>query len=150
MENIITRLAKHSDLERVAELFDLYRQFYSRPSDIQLAKDFISQRFTNNESVIFIAEDSQQSIVGFCQLYPTFCSVLAAPIFILYDLFVIDVARKNGVGRCLLLQSETYVKSKGAKRLDLTTARDNVSAQSLYESLDWQKDEVFLGYNKVV
>jgi hypothetical protein len=32
-------------------------------------------------------------------------------------------------------------------RLDLTTARTNTAAQSLYESLQWQRDAVFLTYN---
>jgi len=34
--------------------------------------------------------------------------------------------------------------------MDLTTARTNVVAQSLYESLGWVRDEVFLGYSRRV
>jgi ribosomal protein S18 acetylase RimI-like enzyme len=30
--------------------------------------------------------------------------------------------------------------------MDLTTARNNVTAQALYTALGWQRDEVFLTY----
>ena len=40
------------------------------------------------ESVLIVAETWTKALVGFCQLYPTFCSVKAAPTYTLYDLFV--------------------------------------------------------------
>jgi hypothetical protein len=50
------------------------------------------------ESVILVAEDERSALVGFCQLYPSFCSVEAKPIYVLYDLFVIPSARQSGAG----------------------------------------------------
>jgi ribosomal protein S18 acetylase RimI-like enzyme len=35
-------------------------------------------------------------------------------------------------------------------RLDLTTAKNNHTAQSLYESLGWVRDEIFYAYNKQI
>jgi ribosomal protein S18 acetylase RimI-like enzyme len=32
-------------------------------------------------------------------------------------------------------------------RLELSTARSNATAQALYESLGWRRDDVYLGYN---
>ena len=32
--------------------------------------------------------------------------------------------------------------------MDLTTARTNLPAQALYESLGWEQDQVFLTYNR--
>jgi hypothetical protein len=46
------RLANKNDLNEVAELFDAYRIFYKKPSDIDGAKEFISERITNNDSRI--------------------------------------------------------------------------------------------------
>ena len=89
-------------------------------------------------------------MIGFCQLDPTFCSVEAAPIFTLYDLFVAPQSRTSGAGRQLMLAAEDYARASGAVRLDLTTARDNLRAQSVYESLDWVRDEVFFTYNKAI
>lgn len=47
------RQAMISDLDLVAPLFDAYRQFYRKPTDIALAKQFLSERIQRGESVIF-------------------------------------------------------------------------------------------------
>ncbi len=142
-----TRRANLQDADAIAPLFDAYRQFYEQASDLALARSFIGARLEKGESVIFVAEDAGV-MVGFCQLYPTFCSVEAAPIYTLYDLFVTQAARKSGAGRQMMLAAEDHARATGAVRLDLTTARDNLRAQSVYESLDWVRDEIFYTYNK--
>lgn len=146
--NIVIREAAFSDLRNLAELFDLYRQFYEQEPDYELAFQFLSSRFKNSESTILIAESDDLGLVGFCQLYPTFCSLEATPIYSLSDLFVLPDARKLGVGRQLLLAAEVRALADGKARMDLTTAKTNIPAQSLYESLGWQRDEVFYAYNK--
>jgi ribosomal protein S18 acetylase RimI-like enzyme len=148
MTGISTRLAGLDDVEAVASLFDAYRQFYKQPADLSLARRFIHERLSRDESVLFVAEDETKTIVGFCQLYPTFCSVRAAPTYTLYDLFVIPEARGSGAGRALMLAAEAHGLAAGVARMDLSTARDNTVAQALYESLGWLRDEVFFVYNK--
>ena len=146
---ISIRQAAVQDAAAIAPLFDAYRQFYQQPPAIDAAHAFISERLERGQSVIFVAED-QGNMLGFCQLYPTFCSVAAAPIFTLYDLFVTPDARTSGAGRQLMLAAESHARAAGAVRLDLTTAKDNLRAQSVYEALDWVRDEVFYTYNKAL
>lgn len=146
------RQATPGDLEQVAALFNAYRQFYEQPADLALATQFIRARMHNNESVILVAEpaDASGPLTGFCQLYPSFCSVLAQPIYTLYDLFVTPEARQTGSGRALLMAAHVHARTHGFARLDLTTAKTNLAAQSLYQSLGWVRDEVYLSYNKSV
>ena len=148
MHNISTRLAKTEDIGALAPLFDAYRQFYEQKADLALAAAFIAQRLERNESILLVAEDVHQDILGFCQLYPTFCSAAAAPIHVLYDLFVTPAARKTGAGKALLLAAEQQARQAGSARMDLTTARTNLAAQSLYRSFGWVRDEVFYTYSK--
>ena len=140
------RRARRDDLDALAPLFDAYRRFYEQPGDIALASAFLDERLERGESVIFVAEAEQQ-LLGFCQLYPSWCSVEAARIFVLYDLFVDDGVRRAGVGRQLMLAAQAFGRAAGAARLDLSTARTNARAQALYESLGWRRDDVFLTYN---
>ncbi len=98
------------------------------------------------ESAILVAE-GDGALLGFCQLYPGWCSVAAARIFVLYDLFVDAGVRRAGVGRALMLAAQAFGREAGAVRLDLSTARTNTRAQALYESLGWQRDEVYLTYS---
>jgi ribosomal protein S18 acetylase RimI-like enzyme len=146
MADLITRLAKLEDLDQVANLFDQYRQFYSQVPDISLAKKFIEERMQRQESVIWVAEKKSE-LMGFCQLYPTFCSVEAAPIMVLYDLFVSPKARNAGVGRALMESAQQYAKQNGFARCYLSTAKNNFTAQALYESLGWERDDVYYSYS---
>ena len=140
------RRAVPADLDALAPLFDAYRRFYEQPGDIALASAYLHDRMERGESVILVAEADRQ-LLGFCQLYPSWCSVAAARIFVLYDLFVDDGVRRAGVGRQLMLAAQAFGREAGAVRIDLSTARTNARAQALYESLGWQRDDVYLSYN---
>ena len=146
MTALATRHATPDDLDQLAPLFDAYRRFYEQPGDVALASAFLHARMERGESTILVAESDGQ-LLGFCQLYPTWCSVAAARIFVLYDLFVDEGVRRGGVGRALMLAAQDFGRAAGAVRLDLTTARANTRAQALYESLGWQRDDVYLSYN---
>lgn len=148
MPDVRTRLAAPADLNDLAVLFDAYRQFYGEPPDPAAAAQFTGDRMRNGESIIVVAETGAGDVVGFCQMYPSFCSVRAAPIGILYDLFVAPSARRTGAGRALMVAAERLAREKGFARIDLSTAKTNRAAQSLYESLGWVRDDVFLVYNK--
>jgi ribosomal protein S18 acetylase RimI-like enzyme len=148
MADVTTRLAESRDLDAVAALFDAYRQFYEMPPDLALARRYLGERFTHGESTILVAEDAKGVIVGFTQLYPAFCSVLADRTFVLYDLFVTPAARGAGAGRALMEAAEAYARAHGAARLQLQTARTNLIGQSLYESCGWKRDDLFYVYEK--
>jgi ribosomal protein S18 acetylase RimI-like enzyme len=134
-----TRPAEERDLPAVAALFDAYRQFYEMPADLALARRYLGERFERGESVILVAEDARGEIIGFTQLYPAFCSVLADRTYVLYDLFVTPAARGTGAGRALMEAAEAYARAHGAARLQLQTAVTNRVGQSLYESCGWKR-----------
>lgn len=144
------REAAGEDVRRLTELFDAYRQFYELPADLSTSGAYIAARLAARDSVLLVAADEQQELVGFCQLYPSWCSLLAAPIYVLYDLFVDPCGRRAGVGRALLLAAADRARQDGKARMDLSTARTNVQAQALYESLGWRRDDKFLTYNLTI
>lgn len=150
MRPIQTRIATLADLDVIAPLFDAYRQFYAQTPDLAVARSFIQNRLQNGESVVLLASNEMEQVVGFCQLYPTFCSVEARPVYSLYDLFVSPAARRSGAGKILLQAAEKLAAKNGKARMDLTTARTNKPAQAAYESLGWVRDEVFYAYSKSI
>ena len=150
MTNLQIRMATLADADSIAPLFDAYRQFYEQPADLDMASAFIRERLQKCESIILLAATETHRLVGFCQMYPSFCSVEAKPIYALYDLFVQPQARRSGAGRLLLRAAEKHAAKTGAARMDLTTAKNNLSAQSLYESCGWHRDEVFHAYSRRV
>ena len=142
----IKRLEKIHTQE-LGRLFNLYRIFYEQPSDHKLALKFINERMEMNESIVFVYEESQKKLNGFVQLYASFCSVSAEPILILYDLFVEQEKRGEGIGRKLMDCAKDFAKSNDYSRLELSTAKNNYVGQSLYESLGYELDNEFLHYS---
>ena len=140
------RRAANADLTQLAGLFDRYRQFYREPADAGLALQFIGERLRRGDSLILVATADSDALLGFTQTYPTLCSVSAAPIAILYDLFVAGHARRRGVGRTLLEAARRHAEQSGAARMELATAAANHGAQRLYESLGWIRDNEFYRY----
>ena len=94
-----------------------------------------------------MAEEESGIFSGFVQLYPSFCSVSATPILILYDLYVEQESRSKGIGRKLMNAAKEYAKLNDYDRLELSTAKDNYIGQALYESLGYQKDDEFFHYS---
>jgi len=139
--------AEEKDLEELGRLFNLYRIFYEEEDDLEKASRYISERFNRRDSEIFVAQEGNTELVGFVQLYPSFCSVSAVPILILYDLYVDHSHRGKGIGRLLMNAARDFAKDNGFRRLELSTAKDNHIGQSLYESLGYELDEEFLHYS---
>lgn len=135
-----------SQLDALAELFDQYRVFYGQSADRSASQSFIESRLRNQDSAIFVAIQDEQ-LAGFTQLYPSFSSVSMRPIWILNDLFVSPTFRRIGVARRLMNHAATYARRTGAIRLELATQITNRSAQSLYESLGYVKDEEYYHYS---
>jgi ribosomal protein S18 acetylase RimI-like enzyme len=144
--SVTVRHAVIGDLDELVPLFDAYRQFYGQPHDLARARAFLRERFANAQSVVFLARDGEGAAVGFTQLYPSFSSTRTARTLVLNDLYVSPEARGSGVGRNLLAAAAAYGRAIGAVELSLMTARTNHTAQRLYESAGWVRDEVFLTY----
>ncbi|WP_199271627.1 N-acetyltransferase [Paraglaciecola sp. L3A3] len=120
------KIAELENLQGVTSLFNDYRMFYQQESDLTLAEDFISARIKNQDSVIFIAQNTQLECLGFCQLYPSFSSVSAQKTWILNDLFVTEALRGQGIATKLLTAAKTHAKQTQTKGITLLTAEKNV------------------------
>lgn len=149
LENIRIGRATINHIDLIAPLFDAYRQFYDQKPDLDLALRFIRERLDKDESVIFLAtaeRSGETAGMGFTQLYPTFCSVKAQNVWVLYDLFVAPEARRSGIGRKLMNEARKMAEESGAAWVGLSTAITNKQAQALYEQLGYEREEEFYDY----
>lgn len=137
--------ATMEDLEGVSNLFNLYRIFYERTSDLKGARAYIKERLEKKDSVIFVVKNKQE-YVGFTQLYPTFSSISMKRAWILNDLYVKAEARKQGIGEMLLQKAKDYAIETGAKSISLSTAPDNYYAQRLYIKNGYIRDTQYYQY----
>ena len=130
--------AQKSDLDQLVLLFDLYRQFYKQKSDVLEAKAFLSQRFDRDESIVYVAADSDQ-LVGFTQIYPIWSSVRMKPLWLLNDLYVTKEYRGKHIGESLMNKAIEMAQKHDACGVTLETGVSNTVGQSLYEKLGFNK-----------
>ena len=137
--------ANKNHIKDVSVLFDLYRQFYKYQKDLNNSKNYLHKRIVNNESIIFIGTENEK-IIAFVQLYETFDSLNLSKKLVLYDLYVLEKYRKLGIGRKLMNKSKDFAKNNNFPRIELSTSIDNYSAQKLYESLGYIRDNEYYNY----
>ena len=121
-----------NNLDTISSLFDSYRVFYEKASDLDGAKVFLSDRLTNNESVIYLAQDDEGKGLGFIQLYPLFSSTRMSRLWLLNDLFVDTSARRQGIAKVLLERAKEHCKETNARGFFLETGVDNKEGNALY------------------
>ena len=147
MSVITVRLANFNDLDAVASLFDLYRQFYKKSPNLAGARSYLETRLTNKDSSLFVAESEDGTLAGFAQLYPSFSSLGMSRTWILNDLYVTETHRRSGIATSLIKTVHAYAKSTGATSINLETQHDNKKAQALYEKFGYEAEQDFLFYS---
>jgi|TARA_B110000503_G_scaffold37214_1_gene60895 GNAT superfamily N-acetyltransferase len=131
--------ANLNHLDDLAVLFDVYRVFYKKETDLDAAKKFLRERLANDQSVIFMVYNDSRA-VGFTQLYPVFSSVNMAAVWLLNDLFVDPVYRGKKIGKQLLEAAQNHCTASGAKGVSLETEQTNVVGNKLYPIMGFEKD----------
>lgn len=134
------RPASTNDLDLLAELFDAYRVFYKKNSDVEAAKEFLKERLSRHESEIFVAESETTQLVGFVQLYPLFSSTRMKRLWLLNDLFVSTDYRGKNISVQLIDKAKDLARETDACGLILETAKANEIGNSLYPRAGFELD----------
>ena len=137
---MIIRKAELGDLRSLAQLFDEYRVFYKKDSDILSAQSFLKERIEKKESVIFISFNEEGIMTGFTQLYPLFSSTRMQRFWLLNDLYVNANYRRQGFSVGLIERAKTLCRESGACGMMLETAKTNVEGNKLYPKTGFALD----------
>ncbi len=138
----MTRKATLQDIGQLSELFDQYRVFYHKDSDLPAAEQFLTERIEKRDSEIFVAEN-EGKLVGFVQLYPLFSSTRMKRYWLLNDLFVNEKYRGKGFSKALIEKAKEMAKSTDACGILLETGKSNDIGNKLYPSCGFELyDEV--------
>lgn len=135
------RKVEKTDLNPLSKLFDDYRQFYRKDSDIEAAIIFLSERLKNKDSEIFVAEAEGQKLLGFVQLYPLFSSTRMKKLWLLNDLFVDPEYRGKGIAVQLIETAKKLVRDSSACGMYLETEKSNIIGNNLYPKTGFQLNE---------
>jgi GNAT superfamily N-acetyltransferase len=132
--------AHQGHLNELVHLFDAYRIFYKKESNLDGAKHFLSERMQQKESIIFVAL-LEEKLVGFTQLYPLFSSTNMMPIWLLNDLFVAKEHRGKQISKGLIKAAQEHCKITKANGISLETEKSNVPGNALYPKMGFALDQ---------
>ncbi|SIT24909.1 Ribosomal protein S18 acetylase RimI [Chryseobacterium ureilyticum] len=132
-----TRKAIITDVPQLAELFDQYRIFYHKESDIPAAIKFLQERIESKDSEIFVAEENG-SLTGFVQLYPIFSSTRMQRYWLLNDLYVNENYRGKGYSKELIEESKELCRTSNACGILLETGKSNDIGNQLYPACGFE------------
>lgn len=136
------REAANKDLAQLCKLFDGYRVFYGKNSDLDGAHDFLSERLKDGDSEIYVCETKDNNLVGFVQLYPLFSSTRMKKMWLLNDLFVSSDFRGKGISIKLIARAKKLVIDSHACAMFLETEKSNLIGNNLYPKTGFKLNEV--------
>ncbi len=140
MTNITIKRASIEGIDQLSVLFNDYRVFYKKEPDLNAAKQFMMERLQNDDSVIFVAENSHRKTVGFVQLYPLYSSTRMKKLWLLNDLYVDVNYRGLGISKLLLDQAKKHCIKTKACAILLESEKTNTIANKLYVASGFKKD----------
>lgn len=129
-----------NDIKNLSELFNDYRIFYEMESDLEGAKKFLLERIKNKESEIFVAENPENNLIGFVQMYPIFSSTRMKRLWLLNDLFVVENHRGLGVSVLLINKAKELCIETKSCGIVLETAKSNDVGNKLYPKAGFSID----------
>jgi len=142
--NIKIREAANSDLPTLGRLgallvqehhdFDPRRFLAAKNRTPQDYASFLGARLNDRNAVVLVAETKGETIgYAYGEIEGYDYMSLRGPAGVLNDLIVDPAYRGRGIGRWLLDEIISRLKSRGVPRIVLSTAAKNKSAQRLFE-----------------
>ncbi|MEN6542391.1 GNAT family N-acetyltransferase [Parvibaculum sp.] len=116
------------------ELWAGYLAFYETALAPDVTEDTWA-RLLSGELIGLVAVDGEDRPLGFAHALLHAGTWSPKPLCYLEDLFVLPQARGQGAARALIEALAACGRSEGWLRLYWQTARDNVTAQALYDKL---------------
>ncbi len=133
---ITIRPARSEDAETLLGLIDALADYeeLARPDEGARAR-LTHDAFVANPPrfEVFLAEDTNEGVVGYAVVIPTYSTFLAKPTLYLEDLFVHPRGRRLGVGTALIQFLATESLKRGYGRMEWVCLDWNLPAIGFYE-----------------
>jgi GNAT superfamily N-acetyltransferase len=126
------RDAEPQDFDAVTNLLELLGRARVTNETRDRCREIYASQISDPTASHLVAEDDDGTIVGFCSLH--FRNRLNHPTAQAWipDLFVLESARRRGIGRALLQEAERHALDRGCWDLTLESAYQRTEAHLLY------------------
>lgn len=145
---LTVRPVTQTDLAQWGILWEAYNTFYKRILPPAITRTTWSRFFDDNEPVHALVAEKDGRLLGLVHYLFHRSTTLIGPTCYLQDLFTLEEARGQGVGRALIEAVYERAKSAGSLRVYWQTHETNRTAMALYDKIAERSG--FLVYRKVL
>jgi GNAT superfamily N-acetyltransferase len=139
MDSMHIREARPADFESWLPLWQGYNAFYGRsgPSALpgEISRTTWARFFDAAEPVHALVAERNRTLLGLAHYLYHRSTIMLAPICYLQDLFTVEAARGQGVGRALIEAVYGRAQAAGSTRVYWQTHETNATARALYDKL---------------
>ncbi|MSQ73068.1 MAG: GNAT family N-acetyltransferase [Betaproteobacteria bacterium] len=132
---LIVRSAVPADLARWEPLWKGYNTFYKRTLASEITRLTWSRFFDAHEPVNALVAERDGRLLGLAHYLFHRSTTMIAPTCYLQDLFTVEAARGQGVGRALIESVYERARTAGSVRVYWQTHQTNHTAMKLYDKL---------------
>lgn len=130
------------EFEELLPLIAAYQRFYEAEGiDEERNRTFFRRFLAPSEDGLLLGARSGGRLVGYACLYWHFSSLEATESVLMNDLYVVEDARGQGVGRALIEATAEVARERGVPFVEWSTAPDNHAAQRLYDTTGAERSE---------
>lgn len=133
-DRVLVRPVRESDVQA---LLPLFRAFYGDHFGEAFTEENVARRLRRiGRAETFLVAEEGGRLVGFTSLRVV-PAIDPTPYAEVTDLFVVEDARRRGVGTALVRHCEDLARTRGAATLVLLTGHANPDAQAFYRRLGY-------------
>jgi GNAT superfamily N-acetyltransferase len=151
-DHLLIRAVSKDDFAQWKVLWDGYNAFYGREGTTALPETITritwSRFFDGYEPMQALVADRSGQLLGLAHLLFHRSTISIESMCYLQDLFTLETARGEGVGRALIEEVYRYAKLAGCSRVYWHTHETNTTAMKLYDKVADKSG--FLVYRKGV
>jgi GNAT superfamily N-acetyltransferase len=131
-----------AQLEELLPLIAAYQRFYEvEEIDDERNRAFFARFLAPGGEGMLLGARRGGELLGYACLFWSFTSLVPAETVLMNDLYVVESARGEGVGRALIAASAAVARERGAHHLEWATQPGNRRAQRLYDSTGAERSE---------
>jgi ribosomal protein S18 acetylase RimI-like enzyme len=140
---ITIRTAQSSDIPQLVELL---KELFAIEADFDFDQTkqacALNLLLNSEKDRVLVAELPDNRVLGMCSVQTLISTAEGGPVGWLEDLIVAADFRHQGIGEKLLSEAVYWAESRGLKRLQLLTDKENRPALNFYQKQGWQSTQL--------
>lgn len=107
-------------------------------------EEVFKSTFRRKSSRIFIAEEENLGFLGYLFVGESYNMMTGETYGFIYDIYVSEEFRGEGIGKTLMEKAENYCRKKGYPRLSLMVSAENQRAINLYTRMRLKPEQLYM------